>query len=191
MKLSINDETLNFEVDTGSPISAISRHIFDNSRLLSKLELHKTPRVFKTFHEKCIVPCGVLNVHVIHRNKNYALELFVLPGENETPIIGRQWLRTLDLIQFDPNKNDILIHSLSVKPVSIESLVFKFKEVFTNKLGTYKGDKTLQLKPNATPVFCKPWSVPFAMRTKLEDELSRLQREDIIEPVQSADWATQ
>ena len=45
------------------------------------------------------------------------------------------------------------------------------------------------MDPEAYPRFCKARSVPYAMRTHVEEELERLQRVGIIEPIQFADWA--
>ena len=47
----------------------------------------------------------------------------------------------------------------------------------------------LYMDGSFTPRFCKARSVPYAMRQKVDDELQRLQKEGIIEPVQFAEWA--
>ena len=43
--------------------------------------------------------------------------------------------------------------------------------------------------PGAKPRFCKARTVPYALREKVEQELDRLTKEGIIEPIQFADWA--
>ena len=45
------------------------------------------------------------------------------------------------------------------------------------------------MNPEARPRFCKPRSVPFAFREKVNKELERLEKTRVIEPVQHADWA--
>ena len=63
--------------------------------------------------------------------------------------------------------------------------------MFAEGLGTLKGYQAkIIVDPGATPRFCKARSVPYAMRTKVEAELDRLQEQGIIEPVTFSDWAT-
>ena len=45
------------------------------------------------------------------------------------------------------------------------------------------------MNPEAAPRFFKPRSVPYAMKGKVEEELERLQKLGIIEPVQFSRWA--
>ena len=47
----------------------------------------------------------------------------------------------------------------------------------------------IHVDPQACPRFCRPRSVPFAMKQKIEEELERLLKEGIIEPVQFSEWA--
>ena len=43
--------------------------------------------------------------------------------------------------------------------------------------------------PAVPPRYCKARSVPYSMNTLVEEELVRLEREGVIEPVQYAEWA--
>ena len=43
---------------------------------------------------------------------------------------------------------------------------------------------------DAQPRLCKARSVPYALREKVEQELTRLTQEGILEPVQFSDWAS-
>ena len=47
----------------------------------------------------------------------------------------------------------------------------------------------LYIKENAKPKFYKPRSVPYILKSKVDEELDRLQKEGIISPVQYSEWA--
>ena len=73
---------------------------------------------------------------------------------------------------------------------SLESLLKQHEGVFKDKLGTLKGMKAkLHVDPQAKSLFHKAHTVPFALRDRVELELERLERQDIIAPITFSDWA--
>ncbi|KAJ8375620.1 hypothetical protein SKAU_G00062000 [Synaphobranchus kaupii] len=59
-----------------------------------------------------------------------------------------------------------------------------------DELGTLWGTTVkLHVDPQATPRFFKPRGVAYAMKGKVEDELDRLQRLEVMHPVQFSAWA--
>ena len=69
----------------------------------------------KTYTGNPMIPLGTLKIRIEFQNKERELELFVLPGIS-APIIGRNWLQALDIVQF--NKT---VEKQSVKARSVES----------------------------------------------------------------------
>ena len=58
---------------------------------------------------------------------------------------------------------------------NLKDLLSKHAEVFKDELGTVQSMKVkLHLKPDARPKFCKPRSVPFALKPAIDRELERL-----------------
>ena len=47
----------------------------------------------------------------------------------------------------------------------------------------------LNVKPNATPKFCRARAAPYAFRDVIED-INRLQKLRVLEKIQYSDWAT-
>ncbi|XP_016664851.1 uncharacterized protein K02A2.6-like [Acyrthosiphon pisum] len=73
----------------------------------------------------------------------------------------------------------------------LELLINEFEELFEEKIGKYKYEKvTLKVKEECTPIFCKPRPIPFAFKKKVKDELDRLEREEIIQKVETSEWGT-
>ncbi|XP_017891008.1 uncharacterized protein K02A2.6-like [Ceratina calcarata] len=184
VELLVEGCPVKFEVDTGSPISAISTVYRNSSELFSALPLRRTHRRFKSYQGDVIVPEGILGLTVSHKGKTRWLELFVIPGSS-APIIGRRWLSELEILQVGSLKLNN-IQKLTQSP-TVEAIIKEFGEVFSDRLGTYNKAKiTLRAKP----IFRKPRPVPYALRTKIEKELNRLVEARILEQVTTSDWAT-
>ena len=62
--------------------------------------------------------------------------------------------------------------------------------LFSDELGLVESAPAkIYVDPAAQPRFHKPQTVPYALKGKIEQELERLEKTGIIEPVQLADWA--
>ena len=65
-----------------------------------------------------------------------------------------------------------------------------FSAVFKEDLGTVQGVKArIHVNPQASPIFYKARRVPCALRDKVETDLDRLLKVDIIEPLRFSNWA--
>ena len=175
------------QVDTGSPITAVSNAYF-RSHLIDIVKLNSTDRSFKSYVGSPIVPMGVLNVVVSYKNKKEKLELFVLPG-NSAPIIGRDWLFLLGIVNSNNIYNNLSLNH--VNELDSNKWIREFPEVFSDKLGVYNKKKfKIHLKAGSKPIFKKPRPVPYAMKGRIEKEIQRLVEADILAPVESSEWAT-
>ena len=67
----------------------------------------------------------------------------------------------------------------------------QYDELFCDDLGKLKDQQVhISVKADAKPKFCKARTVPIAMKQQVEDELNRLQRDGVIEPVTCSHWAS-
>ncbi|XP_062560524.1 uncharacterized protein K02A2.6-like [Armigeres subalbatus] len=82
---------------------------------------------------------------------------------------------------------DTFCCSVSGSPASLES---SFPNVFSEKLGLCsKTQVKLELKESVRPVFCPKRPVAFAMYDAVDQELDRLEKLNIITPVDYSEWA--
>ncbi|XP_058810503.1 uncharacterized protein K02A2.6-like [Phymastichus coffea] len=189
IKVTVENVKIMFEIDTGSPITAMSSTYFFGRQELKCLRMYESNRIFKSYSGDTIVPIGLVKVDVLFANLNCKLLLYVLLG-NRKPILGRDWLDALGIIKnFECKLNEIKVtNECGSRYLAI---VKEFKNVFTDKLGTYnRRTFKLELKPNVTPKFCKPRPVAYALREKVEAEIDRLIKLDVAEKVESSEWAT-
>ena len=62
--------------------------------------------------------------------------------------------------------------------------------MFSTELGTLKDFKvSLAIDESVKPKYCKARSVPYAMRALVDEELERLEKSGVIEPVAYSEWA--
>ena len=65
-----------------------------------------------------------------------------------------------------------------------------FPQLFAEGVGTLQGYQAkITLSSDAKPRFHRPRQVPYALKQKVEEELNRLQKEGIIQPVENSKWA--
>ncbi|KAJ8376341.1 hypothetical protein SKAU_G00069210 [Synaphobranchus kaupii] len=80
---------------------------------------------------------------------------------------------------------DVVLKTYTGEPLAPEGVVK------VQGLGTIKGIKArVTLKPDSVPKFCPTRNVPYALRPKVEAELTRLTELGVISPVEHSDWAT-
>ena len=124
---------------------------------------------------------GTLLVSVEHNDQKEQLDLLVVSGAGAS-LVGREWMSKIKL---DWQQLNHLQASSDLKTV-----LSRHAALFNDELGLVEGvTATIHIDPKAQPRFCKPRSVPYALRNKVEKELERLQAAGVIEPVKFSTWA--
>ena len=125
---------------------------------------------------------GKAVVEVCFENQEEVLELLVVEGSGPS-LLGRDWLSKIQL-------NWKEIHKIHTKQTSLEEIHTDHSSLFKDELGSIKGTTAkLHINPDVRPRFFRPRSVPYALRTRVDRALEKLQAEGIIEPVEFAEWA--
>ena len=110
---------------------------------------------------------------VSYLGQHETLPILVVAGAGPS-LFGRNWLTT---IRLDWKSIGAIAH--------LAQLLGAYSEVFREGLGKLIGhEATIQVDPTAQPRYCKARTIPYALRSKVEAELERLQGEGIIETVQ-------
>lgn len=188
--LNVNGQDLTFQLDTGSEVTVMS--IEDKNKILKSFDMQDCNILFRNFDQSVTKPLGIITKVPVRLNEQFKkLKLFVV--KNKVPrIIGRDWLNELNL--WPPHIQDGLnIGTNSILTVADAELKLKdqFAEIFSPGWGNFKGDAiTLKLKPDAKPKCLPARRVPFALREKVNNEISRLLKNGRIIPVQQNEWGT-
>lgn len=97
--------------------------------------------------------------------------------------MGRHWLRELQLQSIH------LFHMTDEIDPIVLKLKTEFPEVFTETIGIFKHKIKLYVSDH-TPIFIKSRPIPLALRETVENELNRLQKDNIIYKVERSDYGT-
>ena len=176
--VKMEGKPVEMEIDTGAAVSVMNesefRHHFPDK------ELQASNAFLRTYSKHKIRIVGRCDVQVSSSIATATLPLMVVSGDG-TALLGRNWLPHLKLDWGQVKR---------VWGPEVEDMTHKYAAVFKEELGKVKGYKAkIHLKENASPHFCKPRPVPFAIKEKVEQELRRLQDEGIISPVEFSEWA--
>lgn len=185
LPVGIDGVELSVACDTGAPLSLMSIGMFD--KLYNRSQLKHCKLKFTNYSGNRIPIVGEFFANVTYRGQTKKIS-FVVTDTRSPPLLSRNFLRkfNFELVQSDTNVNTV-----ESKNETIEQIKTEFKEVFDGKLGAYKLSKiNLPIDKNAKPVFCKPRTVPFAWKTKIEKQLNDLVENGVLVPVNDAKWGT-
>ena len=187
LKPIINGTNVRMELDTGSAVSIISKA--DYQRHFAHLKLQSTPVKLQTYTGENISPVGCLQVDICYQEQQHSGLLYVVQCGGPA-LFGRDWLT-----HFKLDWSSIFAISSEHPPMNMEAnlkaLLDSYPELFKDEIGELKNIRAkLTLNDNAHPVFLKARQVPYALRPQVEAELAKLQRENIISPIETSEWAT-
>ena len=175
--VELNGVHLEMGIDTGSAVTLINEEQF-NDIFANDKSLEPTSVVLKGYTGAMIHVLGEKLVTATIAGKSNELTLRVV---KEGPaLIGRDWLQHFTL----PWKE---IFTVKLSGNSIQN---NYPELFSEKLGKLEGVKVHLQVDDTNPKFMKARTVPFAIRSKLDEAIKELEDADIIERVESSQWAS-
>lgn len=177
IQVEIEGEPVQMEIDTGASVSIVS------AQAVKKLpRLDSCDSTLKTYTGQTIPVLGKCDVRVQLYGKERILPLYVVDNQCSN-LFGRDWIKSF------PNALDSV--KLVTSTLNLESVLSKYSALFDGSLGKLKGyQANIKLEHNVQPRFMKARCLPYVLRSKVEDELKRLQEEGVIKPVQYCEWGT-
>ena len=98
-------------------------------------------------------------------------------------LLGRDWLQNIRL-------NWHAICHVDKGIPSLKDVLQRHAVVFSEKMGVARNMVAkIHVDPQATPKFYRPWSVPYVIKGKIEQELKRLENEGVVSKVVESEWA--
>ena len=131
---------------------------------------------------------GTATVRVMYIGQSAKLPLMIVPGDGPS-LLGRNWLNDIkldwhSLFRTSEENCPEIMRKLDI-------ILDQNKNIFQPGLGKMKNTKIkIELKPDVKPKYCKARPVPYALCNKIDNELDRLVKENILKPVEFSEWAT-
>lgn len=183
VELQVEDRPVVFEIDTGCSVSLMNEGMFKDIWKDSHAPKLRSSKIkLRTYTGEALEIVGVADVQVRYQEHEKKMPLVIVKGTGPC-LLGRAWLEEIQL----PWSEIKLVQS---DVMTLQEVLSKHDEVFKEELGTLKGTTaTLHVPADASPRFFRPRSVPYALKTKVEEEIKRLLQNKIISPVKYAEWA--
>ena len=168
--IKVNERDITFKIDTGAQCNVMSKESYDK---VSQQPLRKSTAKLVTFGGHQINPLGRAVMLCEHKNKYMSVEFQIL--ERVSNVLGLKTSTEMKLVK--------RIESIT------EDILSKHTDTFTG-LGCITGvTHHIKVDPNYKPVVHPPRKVPVTLRSKVKDELERMERLNVIERVHKpTDW---
>ena len=183
LHVELNNELVPFEVDTGAAVTIMSHSSF--KLYLPLVKLVNIEMALQTYTAEPMQVLGEATVQVKYGDYCGTLKVYVVNGTGAN-LMGLNWLQHSRL-----DWKSLGVAVVKNKPQSVSDILEEYQVVFRDELGTMKDfTAKLEIKSNTKPKFCRPRSIPFAIKELVEQELKNLQSKGILEQVKCSEWAT-
>ena len=189
VEVSIEGQCLKMELNTEASLSTALPNI---PQMVFPLAYPQTKACLKTYTGEKLYPHGQITVNVRKGGSHSKLPQLVVDRVGPL-LLGRNLLHVAEIsVNWDyikavtvENKEDV------ERERNLKLLLSKYPNLVKDSIGVMKEiNGHLSLKNDAKPVFLKARPVPYSLRTKVEDELTHLEKAGIITPVTWSNWAT-
>ena len=180
-KIGPGRKSLSFKIDTGSAANILPYSHF--SQLMVKHPLEASEQKLTSYTGDLLHVRETIKLEC--RQKDKVIETQFHVAENSAPpLIGLQSSLDLGLLSLTYSVES----SPSCTSMSNESVQRDFTDLFSG-IGVLPGESKLYLKENAVPVVNPLRRIPESLKTKVKDELDRMEKDSIIVPVtEPTDW---
>uniref|UniRef100_A0A8R1IES0 RNA-directed DNA polymerase n=1 Tax=Caenorhabditis japonica TaxID=281687 RepID=A0A8R1IES0_CAEJA len=181
--VEVNDQLIEFQLDTGSDITLISRKDWMK---VGEPELEKCPMKVKSASGNEVKLLGRAKVDFML--KGSAASAFVHVREHGN-LLGLDWISKSSEMTYHMNMMVNELESSDTESIGKE-LKEKFPEVFLEGLGTCTKEKAvLTVKDKSSPAFIGKRPVPYGALETVEQELDRLESLGVLKKVNHSLWA--
>ncbi len=176
LTLKVDVHPVKFELDSGASSTPVHESAI---RRFPKLHPTQVGFISATGHKMQVR--GLFIAQIEHNGEVYQLPVHVFKGEPRTNPLGRNWINCMPTLLAH-------IHNLR-ETLGLKNLLQKHASVFGDDNHAISDGPTAKFESKSVchPNVFKARPVPYAMAPKVEEELDRLIKADVIGPVAYSD----
>lgn len=173
-----NKKNVTFKIDTGADVTVLPPH------LASTYPLKESKAKLFGANKTRLNVLGQFEATLSYKKRSITQSLFVVENLQQ-PLLGRDAIQSLKIIQLI---NQAVLKDDMAKDVSAYT---EFPGLWKG-LGTIPGEYTISLNENSKPfAITAPRKIPIPLRKTVEEELCRMQKDGIIQPIEEpTDWCS-
>ena len=187
--MEIGDELVKIQVDSGASCNVLPQKLLPKDSKIEKSDMKLT-----TYSKTNLKLLGVAKVSLSNPNnkKKYRVE-FAVVDEDYTPLLGSSAAQQMGLITVQ--KENILqviepVAQDNYQELNMEKITASYHDVFQG-LGCMEGPLHLEVDKSVPPSIMPPPRVPLTLKERLKEELTRLERVNVIEREEEpTDWVS-
>lgn len=186
INLKVNGTLVPFEVDTGACKCVISISKFKE---ILNVPLSPVRYQLNVISGQSIKAVGECLVSVEHKGKVHELVLTVIESSRDfVPLLGRNWLSVL----FPNWQSGFCLNHIDTTTSLIQNFRLKYKNVFDSNLCSpiKQFEVKFNIKEGVIPVVRKAYSMPYALKPRVENKLKQMVEVGILKPVTHCEWAS-
>lgn len=170
-------QKMKFKLDTGAQVNIIPENKIRD--VIGVSQLNPATRRLSGYGGEPLSVRGTCRLQCKHKGTKAMQEFYVVDTQ-APPILGLRACLEMDLIK--------LVLSVQTDTRQSDDLLSEFADVFEG-IGEFPGECKIHIDPNAVPVVYPPRKIPFTLRSRLKEELERMERQGIIAKVtEPTDW---
>ena len=182
--MEIAGESVRMRIDTGASCNVLPQKFVPYGT-----NIIQSDRTLKMYSNSTMPVVGTCRVRIRNpkNNKKYNAEFVVVKGDH-TPLIGSRAFQQGNLVKVQ--QDNIQQVTMNTAILTLDQVKEEFGDVFKGQ-GCMEGKLHLEIDKTVTPVINPPRRVPFALKEKLESELDRLEKLEMIRKVKEpTDWVS-
>ena len=168
--IKVNEHDVRFKIDTGAQCNVLSQQTYER---ISSEPLTKSQAKLVAFGGQRIRSLGKSNILCEHKGKYHTIEFEVV--SNVSNVLGLKTITELKLIK--------RVDSITKDPLA------KYADTFTGLGCISNVTHRIKIDPACKPVVHPPCKIPVTIRSKVKEELQRMERLNVIERIhEPTDW---